>query len=337
MTDPSRDTPQVADTGMPILNDVPDIDTFIDAPSPGTVLLLKERKSRVLSWLPVLCLTVPCAWLATRLTSQNEPRVSVVLPRSEIVPPAINVPAEPADKDAIAPAQVEVETAAEAADPPPPAEPASKVILKVNAAEPPEPPRVDESEAPVDTLAAWSEIEREAALREADRRHLESLKPVLLARETEERAAESRAARVAFQSKLRGLLAQNAGGDAWQSLANSADEAAAFSHSGRPSPIDLARSRTARAEWVCILRSRHVPEPQILLELARAMALNTSARNGPRTAEDAFRRAAAELLNIPIDQKPDDNPDPVARRPEPKPSAPISQSRSRRRTAGGNL
>ncbi len=178
----------------------------------------------------------------------------------------------------------------------------------------PPPERAPAELAKVDPKKVWNDIEREAEAKRVERERLEALKPELqrqdeieARRREEERFRQQRLAadreRVEFLKQLREIV-QTRGRRSGPLIRQLCDRHAANAGLlGRDQEYrarSLSSSRTLRLAWVDRLRSLGIAESAILEDLERIHFENRAARNGPRTEDDAFYRAALELLAVPL-------------------------------------
>ncbi len=166
-------------------------------------------------------------------------------------------------------------------------------------------------EGDADPREVWADIQREAQAHADNRERLADLKPLLL--ERDERRADGKKAeqrqrdqeqRTDFQQALRQALQDEgaASADAIRRLANlPLNEPIPRSASAVKRARELAVSFVERRNWIVHARGRGVADPEILADLALAHLVNSVARTGPRSEDDALIRAGRELLGVPAD------------------------------------
>lgn len=156
---------------------------------------------------------------------------------------------------------------------------------------------------------AWRQIEAEAARTSRRRQELAALKPAL--REAAERGSINRA-RADRQKYLESLRVALSDSD-WAARLQGLAAPAYFGLETVASEPDLARSRARRWAWIVERRAAGIEEARILAGLAEVLSAERVRRDGPRTREEALRRAATELLSVSLDAKPADQPKAIAR------------------------
>ncbi|GIW88894.1 MAG: hypothetical protein KatS3mg108_3218 [Isosphaeraceae bacterium] len=293
-------------------------------PSHPQVLVLPERRTnRLASIFLIPSIAISAALLISskpwsRPNGTDQPRTALPPAGSTVLTDPRPLPPHPAVADPSASAADLVVILP--TDPPSaPTEPnqTTQLLTPLVATTPPSPPHApapapageEVSANTVDpTARAWAEIEDQAGRLAAERDQLDRLKPALLEQEVLERQRQDLNRRLAFLDQLRHAATHDPA--ALHRLAEHSDPPPALRSDASARLDELARSRSLRAAWISRLRGLGYSEPAILDEIARAWARNRTTRNGPQTRTEALRRAAAELIAVPLAASP--NPKPPA-------------------------
>jgi hypothetical protein len=162
---------------------------------------------------------------------------------------------------------------------------------------------------------AWEEIRQEAEQRRAEREQMEALIPTVEAQQivdqergdadkTDRARQRAETDRVPYREALRKAIDRH-GDDAGPTI-----RALAGKHVTKildDDKKDLIRAlkehagRLDRNGRVALYRSFGLPEASILETLALAEVRNFRARNGPKNLDDAYVRAARQLLAVPLE------------------------------------
>jgi hypothetical protein len=223
----------------------------------------------------------------------------------------LDLPAPPPEPSTDAGA--ETETKPEASPPPVP-EPAPAPAVAAATPAAPQAPAADAAEPPREAEPATvtkeqvlDDIQREAKRKEAERQRLEDLKPRLRQFEVAEMHRKAEEHRASFHTALRNVL-RTPGLERGQAIAALCDEY------GRSTPVYVEKQvlrllRTSYARMghrskVELMRTWGWPEPKILDYLAHDFDPMIGARGGPRSKDDVRVWAARLLLSLPPTPRP---------------------------------